>query len=1287
MADYSVGQAYLTVLPSLSGFGADVRRQLAEQDLSATADIKPQLDTTELDAEIADVKARIDELSGKDVHLGVDDADATAELDLLKAKLDELEARRAEITAKASTEEARIDLDALKAKADELDGKTVTIKAKADTSDAQQSISLLGVAIAGLGPALVPIAAAATGALGGIAGAAGLAAAGMGVAALATSGVGAAVSSLEQAQTKQGQNAAQVASQEISAANSVANAQDSLRTAVDNVGVAQEKAAQSVQQAMQAEAQAVQAVDLAEQNAERNIASAIQQHELAERSLQDALISQTQAQQALTQARIDAQNQLVNATLAVQNNALAQRSAQLQLEQAQATLAALPATSSQLQRDQAQLAVDQAQQNITNTKVMGQQLAQQNQQLQQQGVVGSQQVTSAQNALRNANNQVADAQTRVATTAAAVNQAEADGARAVAAAKQQLVTAQNNVTQAETDGARQVAAARQAVVTATRALQSAEASQAATQASIASTANAAQQALANLTPAQREFAQFLVSLKPQIDAVKQAAASGLLPGLEDGIKALLPVMPLVIGLITALSNGMGDLAREAGTALNNPFWRGFITFLNGEAGPSIHIFGDVIGNLATGAAGLIEAFAPVWDQMGRGLEHLTGDFADFGKNAGSNSAFGQFLSYVETEGPQVVQTLEDLGGAAGHVFVALEPIGSVVLDIVDDLLKLIEVIPTPILTGLIIAIGGLYLGLQSMKLIKTVTSDVKGFYDAIVALPGQIKTLVGDFTNLLIKWGILPGLETTATVSLEAHTAATEENTVSTEANTVASEEKEAVMTVQAIDLDALTASEAAVTVGMEAETVAEEEATVAQTGLNLAMLANPITLVILAITALVAIVVVCWQHFDTLKSVVGDVWNFLGSVISGTYNNVIKPVFDFFAGIVNGLVGVFQTAINNIGTIWNGLGNVVKAPVNFVIDPIYDKGIAGLWNDIAGVFGLPTMPIIPTLAAGGILPGYAPGQDTVPALLSPGEGVLVPEAVAALGPDFVHWANREFSHRPGGSAPGHYAAGGIVGDIAGLFTDPVGTVKKIFAAVTGQESQIPGTGLLHQAMVDVPEKVVSAVIDKAKNLIASAASAVGGALGFTGSAGVEQWRPTAIGALAAEGRPAAEIGPLMAQMQTESGGNPTVVNMWDSNWVAGHPSVGLMQVIAGTYATYKDARFDKGPYSYGVSVDPMANITSAIRYTVAAYGNPSSVWGQGHGYDSGGWLPPGLSLTYNGTRAPEAVLTGDQWSSVKQAVSNKPVTVNVYPRANHSEAEIAEQVSRQLALALRSTT
>jgi SLT domain-containing protein len=110
--------------------------------------------------------------------------------------------------------------------------------------------------------------------------------------------------------------------------------------------------------------------------------------------------------------------------------------------------------------------------------------------------------------------------------------------------------------------------------------------------------------------------------------------------------------------------------------------------------------------------------------------------------------------------------------------------------------------------------------------------------------------------------------------------------------------------------------------------------------------------------------------------------------------------------------------------------------------------------------------------------------------------------------------------------------------------------------------------------------------------------------------------------------------------MATESGGNPTIVNKWDSNWLAGHPSVGLMQVIAGTFGAYAGPYRNVGPFEYGVSVNPMANIYAGINYAIHRYGNPGwlSVLGHGHGYDQGGWLPPGFSVAYNGTGVPERV-------------------------------------------------
>ncbi|MCQ4041388.1 LysM peptidoglycan-binding domain-containing protein [Streptantibioticus rubrisoli] len=69
-----------------------------------------------------------------------------------------------------------------------------------------------------------------------------------------------------------------------------------------------------------------------------------------------------------------------------------------------------------------------------------------------------------------------------------------------------------------------------------------------------------------------------------------------------------------------------------------------------------------------------------------------------------------------------------------------------------------------------------------------------------------------------------------------------------------------------------------------------------------------------------------------------------------------------------------------------------------------------------------------------------------------------------------------------------------------------------------------------------------------------------------------------------------------------ESSGNPNAINNWDSNAAAGHPSIGLLQVIQPTFNTYHVAGTSWNIY------DPVANITAACNYAAHRYGSIDNV-------------------------------------------------------------------------------
>lgn len=1313
MPDYNVGSAYLTVLPDLSTFGQRVREELAKDDFDVNVKIKPDTsgagsgaeagaeyggafgesarkgieaalkdlpkptidaDSTPADIKIAELRTALEELKDKKIGVDITAAEVLAKVAEIKASLEELaKDKKVDIGVRADAAAAFADLVAVNAEADKLDGKDVKLKVTDDGSanSSKNDINALMMAGVALGPAIIPVAAAVSAALAAIGTGAVIGVAAFGTVMLGIHGVSAAVSDLTAVQQNQAQDSRQQAAQQLASANAVASAEDGVRNAVRGVDDAQRSATLANQQAAEQVANAERAKQDAVISAGISIQNALQSETQARQALDNAVYSETQSEQtlanaqqqeqlsldALTLSRQAAQRQIESLTLAVEDGALAERQAQLNIEKAKQSLdqTLTNPTATLVQRQQAQLSYDQAVQQLKDIQSRNANTAQDKAAADAKGVDGSLQVQAAQRGVASATQAVAsaqhgvsqatqaveNAQTSLATAQRNVDEARRKGAEQIMVAQQALTDAEAKQAETARAGAESVVKAQESVVAANRSLQGALAQQALQQATLSSSAQKLATDMANLSPAGQQFAHFIHDdLSPKVKELQATAQTGLLPGVEAGLRAMFPVFPQINGLIGTISTTIGDMANRVGHALNDPFWRGFISFINGEAGPSIRTFGSIMGNFLSGFAAMLVAFKPVWDQMGQGLLGLSQRFADFFKNAGQSKQFQDFLAYVKQEGPVVVSTIGNLIGTFSRLGEALGPTGGIVLGLVNGFLQLVNAIPQSWLQWLVPAVLGLY---EAVKLVNLAQNG----WNAAVKAWGTISKVFEGLTLLFT--AIQDG---TAVIWL-----------------------------------------------------------------LNAAFVALPFVAIGLAIAALVVGVIYCWNHFQTFRDIVKDAWTVIKTIVEAVWNYTLRVIFDaitgglrslgdwfhIFGDVVNvvwqglkiifdlmtgnwqGVVNAFNSGMNSLKDIWNRLIDIAKVPVNFLIDVVYNHGIMPVWNDIAGLFGLGTLPPVALLAEGGVLPGYAPGRDTVPAVLSAGEGILVPEAVRGLGPGFVHSANSYFSGgRANSRGVTHFAGGGIVGDIASIVSDPVGSIKSLFAGVVGSAGKIPGAGLLHQALVDIPGKVIDAVIAKAKAFISNIGSAFSAA--FTGSPDLAGWIAQAI---SLTGVPGTWAGPLSVLIGRESGGNPNAINNWDSNAAAGHPSQGLMQTIPSTFQAYHQAGT-----SFNI-LDPIANIAAGINYIKARYGDIFHVQQANpnlppKGYDSGGWLPPGITMAYNGTGMAERVLTAPQYQALSSAAQNggqQPINVNVYPRADHSEADIADMVERRLSFALRAVT
>lgn len=409
-------------------------------------------------------------------------------------------------------------------------------------------------------------------------------------------------------------------------------------------------------------------------------------------------------------------------------------------------------------------------------------------------------------------------------------------------------------------------------------------------------------------------------------------------------------------------------------------------------------------------------------------------------------------------------------------------------------------------------------------------------------------------------------------------------------------------------------------------------------------------------------------------SSAIQPATNAIGNAVGWLWNNSVRPAFEALKTGVSLVGKSFEIARDIIGAAWGKLADIAKKPIAFIIDHVYNDAIVGVWNAVAGAFGAPKLSKfnVKGFATGGILPGYTPGRDVHLAALSGGEAIMRPEWTRAMGPGYVNGMNAlarqggvgAVRAAMGGGLPA-FKDGGIFGwigsagnAIAGAGSKVWDTVKKgagwltdtleasaragVNSLVNPLLDRIPGLDTGFGQMVKrIPTKIVDAIFGYSKEADSKGGSA---SMANPGGAGVTRWTPYVIKALAANGLSTSGdmVARVLRQIDTESGGNPNAIqgNIGDINNKTGDLAKGLMQTISATFNAYKFP-------GHGDIFNGYDNLLAALNYAKHRYGPNLSFLGNGHGYDSGGWLQPGATMAVNKTGKPEPILNPSQWANV----------------------------------------
>jgi len=185
---------------------------------------------------------------------------------------------------------------------------------------------------------------------------------------------------------------------------------------------------------------------------------------------------------------------------------------------------------------------------------------------------------------------------------------------------------------------------------------------------------------AGLTKSQREFAKYLVTLKPKFDELKEAIAKGFLPILKDQLDRIMkgPLFPVIKKGLEGIGDSLGIAATNFTDFVVSAGGVRKIEVLFANAKPVIEKFGTILGKVFDGFLGMLEYVQPLVVNF---MDYLDGVATDFQKFFNPETEEGKknltdFFAEIERVATQFEEIFGNIFTGIGEIIKANTGVGS-----------------------------------------------------------------------------------------------------------------------------------------------------------------------------------------------------------------------------------------------------------------------------------------------------------------------------------------------------------------------------------------------------------------------------------------------------------------------------------------------------------------------------------------------------------------------------------------------------------------------------------
>ncbi|HDB6595157.1 TPA: hypothetical protein O6955_002612 [Staphylococcus aureus] len=371
-----------------------------------------------------------------------------------------------------------------------------------------------------------------------------------------------------------------------------------------------------------------------------------------------------------------------------------------------------------------------------------------------------------------------------------------------------------------------------------------------------------------------------------------SAAGGFGDGLVNVFTQLAPLFQWSADWLDRLGQSFSNWANSA--AGENSITR-FIEYTK----TNLPVIGNIFKNVFVGINNLMNAFSGSSTGIFQSLEQMTAKFREWSEQVGQSQGFKDFVSYIQTNGPLIMQLIGNIARGLVAFATAMAPIASAVLRIAVAITgwiaNLFEAHPaTAQLVGVIITLVGAFrfliapilavmdfLGPLAARLVALVTkfgwakTGTLVLSKAMTSLKGPIKLVTAIFQLLFGKIGLIRNAIT-------------------------------GLVTVFGI-------------------------------------LGGPITIVIGVIAALIAIFVLLWNKnegfrnfiinaWNAIKTFMVNVWNVLKAVASVVWNAILTAITTAVSNVYNFIMIVWNQIVAYLQGLWNGIIAIATTVWNLLV-------------------------------------------------------------------------------------------------------------------------------------------------------------------------------------------------------------------------------------------------------------------------------------------------------------------------------------------------------------------